>query len=58
MKKVVYELRKQQFLNGPLARVGEIMYSNFEVDDVAKSIFPLNHLNVGKGKEAIPARYH
>ena len=53
-----YDLRKQQFLNGALTRVGEITYSNFEVDDVAKSILPLNRLDVGKGEKAIPARYH
>ena len=35
-----YELRKQ-VLNGPRTRVGEITYSKFEVDDVAKSILPL-----------------
>jgi len=56
--RALYELRKQQFLNGPLTRVGEITCSNFEVDDVAKSILLLNHLDVGKGNKAIPARYY
>ena len=31
-----YELREQQILNGPLTRVSEITYSNFEVDGVAR----------------------
>ena len=53
-----YKLRKQQFLNGPLTRVGEITYSNFQVDDVAKSIFPLDRLDVREGEKAIPSRYH
>ena len=34
----LYELRKRQFLNGPLTRVGKIVYSNFELDDMAMSI--------------------
>ena len=53
-----YELRRQQFLNGPLTRMGEITYSNFEMDGVAKSILPLNRLDVRKGEKAIPVRYH
>ena len=45
-----FELRKRQFLNGPLTRVGEIAYSNFELDDVVKSFLPLNRLDAGKGR--------
>ena len=45
-----FELRKRQFLDGPLTRVGEIAYPNFELDDVAKSFLPLNHLDAGKGR--------
>ena len=51
-----FELRKRQFLNGPLTRVGEIAYFNFELDDVAKSFLPFNRLDSGKGEKAIPAR--
>jgi len=56
--RALYELRKHQFLNGPLTRVGEFTYSTFEVDGVAKSILPLYHLDVEKGEKAIPARFH
>ena len=53
-----YEQKKLQFLNGPLTRVDEITYPNFEVDDVAKSILSLNRFDIGKGEKAVPARYH
>ena len=49
-----YELRKQQFLDGPLTRMGEITYSNCELDDVAKNILPINRLDVAKGGESHP----
>ena len=42
----------------PLRKQGEITYSDIEVDDVAKSILPLNRLEVRKGEKAIPERYH
>ena len=45
-----FELRKRQFLNGPLTRVSEIAYPKFELDDVAKSFLPLNRLDAGKGR--------
>ena len=45
-----FELRKRQFLDGPLTRVGEIAYPNFELDDVAKSVLPLTRLDAGKGR--------
>ena len=46
-----FELRKRQFLDGPLTRVGEIAYPKFELDDdVAKSVLPLNRLDAGKGR--------
>ena len=34
----ILRAEKATVLNGPLTRVGEITYSNSEVDDVAKSI--------------------
>ena len=45
-----FELRKRQFLNGPLTRVSEIAYPNFELDDVAKRFLSLNRLDAGKGR--------
>jgi len=42
----------------PLTRVGEITYFNFEVDDMARIILSLHHLDVRKWEKAIPARYH
>ena len=57
-KHALYELRKQQFSSGQLTRVGKATYSSFEVEDVAKSILPVNRLDVGQGEKAIPARYH
>ena len=54
----VLRAEKATVLNGPLIKVGEITYPNFEVHGVAKSILPLNRLDVGEGEKAIPARYH
>ena len=53
-----YKLKKRQFLNDPLARGGLFASLNFEVDDVATIILPLNRVDIGKGERAIPVRYH
>ena len=44
-----FELRKRQFLNGPLTRVCEIAHSYFELDDVEKNFLTFNRLDARMG---------